>query len=41
MIINGVGQMALWLRVLTEDPDLVSSTHTVAHSYLYLQFQGI
>lgn len=37
-------EMAQWLRVLAvplEDPDLIPSTYTVAHSHVQLQTPGI
>jgi hypothetical protein len=41
---NWAGEMAQWLRALAallEDPGFIPSTHTAAHSCLYLQFLGI
>lgn len=40
---NGSGEMAQWLKLpaaLPEHPSLPPSTHMVAHSHLYFQFQG-
>lgn len=37
----GMGEMALWLRALAEELDLVPSTHVIAYNHPQLQFKEI